>query len=134
MTDFTLDPRLAQDCHLLTEVEQGLLLLMDNRLLPWFILVPRTDVSEFFHLPAARQSLHLKQIEAISRRIEAHFVPDKINIAAIGNIVRQLHIHIVARSKQDFAWPGVVWGRPEREPWAPQQVQEMQQLFRDLPL
>lgn len=134
MQDFTLDPRLAQDCHRLLETEQGLLLLMNNRLAPWFILVPRTAVSEFHHLPPPQQILHLQQIDKITRRIEERLAPDKINIAAIGNIVRQLHIHIIARYEGDYAWPGVVWGRPEREPWEGEKISEMSAIFADLGL
>lgn len=132
MNDFVLDPRLARDTHLLAEPEQALLLLMDNALVQWLILVPRCDVREFHHLPPPRQLLHLRQLQEISLRLEHHVKPDKINTAAIGNIVSQLHIHVVARREGDYCWPGVVWGRPEREPWQPAQVNELAGVFADL--
>lgn len=112
---FTLDQRLAQDCHLLAELPLCDLLLMNNALLPWFILVPRVSVVEIHELAPAQQTSLLEEINLVSRFVQQTFTPDKLNTAAIGNIVRQLHIHIVARRQDDICWPGVVWGVEQRE-------------------
>ncbi|MGI9284266.1 MAG: HIT domain-containing protein [Pseudomonadales bacterium] len=91
------------------------LLLMNNALLPWFILVPRVSVTEIYQLQAEEQQLLLQEINALSAFAETTFNADKLNIGAIGNIVSQLHIHVVARKKTDCCWPGVVWGVEQRE-------------------
>lgn len=115
MTEFELDPRLQNDCFILSESELFLVLLMNNSLVPWFILVPKTDVTELYQLDEVMQSKVLGQINLISQFINDEFKPDKLNVAAIGNIVNQLHIHIVGRYKSDVYWPGVVWGSNEKK-------------------
>jgi diadenosine tetraphosphate (Ap4A) HIT family hydrolase len=113
---FSLDERLANDCHQLADLKLSHLLLMNNALLPWFILVPRVEVVELHELTTAQQQQLLEEINLISRFVQQTFTPDKLNIAAIGNIVRQMHIHIVARRVDDICWPGVVWGMTQRKP------------------
>jgi diadenosine tetraphosphate (Ap4A) HIT family hydrolase len=112
--DFTLDERLAQDGYRLAELPLCELLLMNNALLPWFILVPRVDVVEMHEMASLQQRALMEEINLVSRFIQQTFAPDKLNTAAIGNIVRQLHIHIVARKQDDICWPGVVWGVEQR--------------------
>lgn len=106
----TLDPRLQADSHLLGEFDNCLLLLSKNALFPWFILVPETREIEFHKLSPEHQASVQQHINAVARFIEAHFTTDKVNIATIGNMVSQLHIHIIGRHQQDACWPGVVWG------------------------
>ena len=108
---FVLDERLSQDCHQLADLSFCRLLLMNNALLPWFILVPKVDKTELHELTEAQQLALMKEIDLISRFAQQHFTPEKLNVAAIGNIVRQMHVHIVARETDDICWPGVVWGR-----------------------
>lgn len=115
--EFILDPRLAADCHHLASLPLSELLLMNNALLPWFILVPRVQQTELHELPSAQQQALLQEINLLSRFLQQGFTPDKLNTAAIGNIVRQLHIHLVARRRDDICWPGVVWGVSQREPY-----------------
>ena len=112
---FPLDERLASDCHKLASLSLCELLLMNNALIPWFILVPRREATELHQLPLPEQQTLLEEINLISHFIEQNFHPDKLNVAAIGNIVRQMHIHLVARRESDFCWPGVVWGTDRRE-------------------
>lgn len=111
---FTLNERLARDCHTLADLELSRLLLMNNALLPWFILVPRVEAVELHELTPPQQSQLLEEINLLSRFLQRHFSPDKLNVAAIGNVVRQLHIHLVARRRDDLCWPGVVWGEQRR--------------------
>lgn len=86
------------------------LLLSRNSRFPWFILVPDTQETEFYKLKHEHQLLLLEQINQLSIFVEKHFPVCKLNIATIGNIVSQLHIHIVGRHQNDACWPGVVWG------------------------
>lgn len=113
---FELDARLQQDCFRLGQLEFCHLLLLDNAAVPWFVLVPETDIAEICDLPIAQQHLLLQETTAMANFVRQAFVTDKLNVAAIGNIVRQLHVHVVGRHTGDYCWPGVVWGTvpPER--------------------
>jgi diadenosine tetraphosphate (Ap4A) HIT family hydrolase len=122
MSDFVLDSRLQSDCHKLGRIGDSLLLLMDNSLVPWLILVPMVDETEFHELEWDTQLQLLDQINLLSGYLKLEFPVDKLNVAAIGNIVRQMHIHIVGRSEQDFCWPNVVWGAGERQTYDRHQV------------
>ncbi|MDD2321797.1 MAG: HIT family protein [Geobacteraceae bacterium] len=122
MNDFTLDPRLAQDCVVLGKMRLSLLLLMKNSLVPWFILVPQRTATELFQLDRQDQAALLEEINLLSRFVKEHFAVEKLNVAAIGNIVQQLHIHVVGRNSNDFCWPNVVWGTKEQRPYTDQEV------------
>jgi diadenosine tetraphosphate (Ap4A) HIT family hydrolase len=109
---FNIDERLIADCHVLQELDDMSLLLHNNADVLWFILVPHTDVVEFYQLSMQQQQNLCTQINRISELINNNFQFDKLNVATIGNVVSQMHIHIVARRKEDPYWPGVVWGQP----------------------
>jgi diadenosine tetraphosphate (Ap4A) HIT family hydrolase len=111
---FTLDSRLAADCYLVAELELSQLLLMNNALLPWFILVPRVSCDELHQLTSDQLKALFNEISLVSVFIKSHNPVDKLNTAAIGNIVRQLHIHIIGRQTTDPWWPGTVWGTSQR--------------------
>jgi len=110
MNSFSLDPQLKKDCFILSEGTDSLLLLLNNSLLPWFILVPKTDKTEWYQLEPSLQAAMQQQINALSAYICQEYQVDKLNVASIGNIVSQLHIHVVGRYKDDYCWTGVVWG------------------------
>ncbi len=122
MSEFILDSRLQTDCHKLGQIDNSLLLLMDNSLVPWLILVPMVQETELHELERDTQLQVLDQINILSAFLKAEFPVEKLNVAAIGNIVRQLHIHIVGRSEQDFCWPNVVWGASERQAYPKERV------------
>lgn len=124
-SDFVLDARLKNDCHILGKIDSTLLLLMDNALVPWFILVPQADVTELHELEHATQLQLLDHISLISTYLKHDLCVDKVNVAAIGNIVRQLHIHVVGRKEGDYCWPGVVWGAEGRKSYTELAVQEI---------
>jgi len=113
---FELDAQLQQDCFRLGRLEFCQVLLLDNAAVPWFVLVPETGVAEICDLPVAQQQQLLRETSAVANFVRQAFVTEKLNIAAIGNIVRQLHVHVVGRRAGDYCWPGVVWGTvpPER--------------------
>jgi diadenosine tetraphosphate (Ap4A) HIT family hydrolase len=115
---FELHPRLARDCITLGHFPLCRLLLMNESRYPWFILVPqRTGISEIYHLSEEDQRQLLRESGALSMALAELFAADKLNVAAIGNLVPQLHIHHVVRYRDDPAWPATVWGRFEPLPY-----------------
>jgi len=107
-----LHPRLAADCILLGRFELCHLLLMNDRSYPWFILVPdRDEVREIIDLSPADRAGLLDESCRLSEFLVQTFRGDKLNVAAIGNLVPQLHLHHVVRFTSDRAWPLPVWGR-----------------------
>jgi diadenosine tetraphosphate (Ap4A) HIT family hydrolase len=118
MSVFTLHPRLAADTHFLADMLLCRVLLLNDARFPWLILVPRrADLRELTDLDAADRALAFDEIDRASGALRQLYAPDRINVAAIGNIVNQLHIHVVARSTKDAAWPGTVWGHGTAEPY-----------------
>ena len=108
---FQLDPRLAADTFLVGETPLSQVLLMNDARYPWLILVPRrSDVTEPFELSEADQPQLWQESMRLGGAMKAHFAADKLNIAALGNQVAQLHVHHIARFHADDAWPGPVWG------------------------
>lgn len=108
---FTLDARLQRDCYLVGALPLSTVLLMNDSTWPWLILVPQRDgVSEIFELDSDDRRTLIDESCVIAEWLCRHFRADKINVAALGNIVRQLHVHHVARFENDPAWPGPVWG------------------------
>ena len=117
---FVLDPRLEADTSALGELGLCKVLLMDDARFPWVVLVPkRTDLVEIIDLGSADLVRLIEEIATASGVLEAATSPNKLNVAALGNVVRQLHVHIIARFENDAAWPNPVWGKGEREPYAP---------------
>ena len=109
---FLLDPRLAADTHAIGELPLCDLLLMNDARFPWLILVPRiAGARELIDLDEGDQRSLLAEITAVGRALESLVHPDKLNIAALGNVVPQLHVHLIARFAGDAAWPKPVWGQ-----------------------
>ncbi len=108
---FELDPRLTADTFLVGETPLSQVLLMNDTRYPWLILVPRrADITEPFELSEADQAQLWSESMLLGEAMKAHFAADKLNIAALGNQVAQLHVHHIARFHTDAAWPGPVWG------------------------
>lgn len=126
-----LHSQLAADCYLLGIVKNSALLLHKNALVPWFILVPDTDANELYKLNTEQQRLIHSEINTLAKFTEEYFKSDKLNIASIGNIVPQLHIHIIARKSTDFCWPLPVWGQQESAVYTPQQLNTIKQALVD---
>lgn len=131
MNDFELDPRLERDCLVLGSMNISMLLLMNNALVPWLILVPRTSNTEITELSAEEQASLLEEINILSAFIKNNFEIKKLNIASIGNIVSQLHVHVVGRHPSDFCWPGVVWGVQDKKMYTKKQVNEIILALRE---
>ena len=111
MSGFEPDPRLAADSVFVADGPLSQVRLMDDARFPWLVLVPRVDgASEWIDLDGGQQRLLLAEINQLSRLLQAEPGVHKLNIGALGNIVRQLHVHLVGRHEGDAAWPGPVWG------------------------
>lgn len=113
---FDLDLRLARDSKDVTNLPLCNVRLMDNKLFPWVVLVPRVEgASDWIDLDRDQQHQLSDEIAVVSHILKALVTPDKLNVAALGNMVPQLHIHVIARYKGDKAWPNPVWGGPAEE-------------------
>ena len=111
MTDFVLDPRLAADTAFIADGPLSQVRLMDDARFPWLLLVPRVaGASEWIDLDGGQQRLLLAEINQLSQLLRTEAGVEKINIGALGNVVRQLHVHVVGRHAGDPAWPAPVWG------------------------
>ncbi|MBB4065845.1 HIT domain-containing protein [Gellertiella hungarica] len=118
MQAFQVDERLDRDSQLLLDLALCQVRLMNDARWPWLILVPRRPaVCELFDLSAEDQQLAAAEANRVAALLKGLTGADKINVAAIGNIVRQLHIHVVARSEGDPNWPRPVWGFGTAEPY-----------------
>lgn len=123
---FKLHPQLEKDCISLGQFELCTLLLMNDSSYPWFILVPeREGLSELYDLSDEDQALYVKESNYLSQILKHYFHADKINIAALGNMVPQLHIHHIARYKEDRAWPLPVWGQFEAVKYTDDQLDKV---------
>lgn len=112
---FTLDTLLATGSFPITDLPLCNVRLMDNKKFPWILLVPRVpDVSEWIDLSREDQHRLSDEIAVVSHILKALVTPDKLNVATLGNMVPQLHVHVIARYKGDAAWPGPVWGGSTR--------------------
>ncbi|HZV37863.1 MAG TPA: HIT family protein [Pseudoxanthomonas sp.] len=111
MTEFALDPRLQADSVFIADGPLSQVRLMDDARFPWLLLVPRVaGATEWIDLDGNRQRLLLAEINQVSKLLRDEPGVQKLNIGALGNIVRQLHVHLVGRHEGDAAWPGPVWG------------------------
>ncbi len=132
MTKIQLDERLKNDTYLIKDFDESLLLLAKNAHFPWFILVPKTKEIEFHKLDESFQIRLLTLINKISFFIEDNNNVDKINIATIGNVVSQMHIHIVGRFKNDICWPNVVWGCKDFKSYKPEDIVTLKNKITEL--
>ena len=115
---FTLHPTLKKDCIEIGSLKLCRVLLMNDRQFPWLILVPeRHNISEIHQLSAADQQQLIRESSCIAENLATLYHADKINIAALGNMVPQLHIHHVVRYRADKAWPAPVWGKFDALPY-----------------
>lgn len=109
--NFSLHPRLAAGGFDLGRMAGCHLILKDNALFPWLLLVPEVEewIEDLHQLESARYDEVMAAVRSVSQFVADHFQPEKLNVACIGNQVRQMHIHIVGRGSGDPAWPGTVW-------------------------
>ncbi len=127
-----LHPQLEKDCIILGDFELCTLLLLNDANYPWFILVPKREgIREIHQLRSEDQQLLMTESSFFSRCLEQAFQPDKLNIAAIGNIVPQLHVHHIARFTSDACWPSPVWGAVKPVTYSETQLKTAKQKIYD---
>lgn len=115
---FTLDPRLAADTFAVADLPLSTLLLMNDIRFPWTVLVPRIEGAvEIVDLAAADRTRLMEEVARVSAALRTVSKPDKLNVGALGNMVPQLHVHVVGRFRGDAAWPGPVWGSGASSPY-----------------
>jgi diadenosine tetraphosphate (Ap4A) HIT family hydrolase len=130
---YELHPQLAADTHPLAALELCELRLMDDANYPWLILVPRVPAArEMIDLDQAQRHRLTDEIDLAARLLREAFRPHKLNVAALGNLIPQLHVHVIAREETDPAWPAPVWGRVAARPYPPEALVERVRLLRDL--
>jgi diadenosine tetraphosphate (Ap4A) HIT family hydrolase len=118
---FELDPRLAHDTAFIADWQLCRVLLLDDARFPWLVLVPRREaLVEVDDLDEIDNTRLMHEIRHAMKQLRGVVECDKINVGALGNIVRQLHVHVVARRERDAAWPGPVWGHGPAQPYSPE--------------
>lgn len=117
---FSLHERLAADTVPVRTLDLSHVLLMRDARWPWLILVPaRAGVTEIHQLDQTDRGRLIEEVAQAGTVLERLFSPDKVNVGALGNMVPQLHVHVIGRRRDDPAWPGPVWGHGAAEPYAP---------------
>ncbi|MFA7430959.1 MAG: HIT family protein [Rhodospirillaceae bacterium] len=129
---FTLDPKLEADTIEVARWPLCRVLLMNDRTYPWLILVPqRADIIEMHHLEPEDRTRLIHEIALAARLLENATKAHKINIGALGNVVSQLHVHVIARFKEDPAWPKPVWGHQPPEPYDSASLAHTMRMLRE---
>lgn len=122
---FQVHPRLQQDSIEIGQLNLCRILLINDSQYPWFVLVPtRENIHEIYQLKEQDQLQLQRESCLLAKKLAKIYSADKINIAAIGNIVSQLHIHHIVRYKNDIAWPAPVWGKFDAIPYKQEQIEE----------
>jgi diadenosine tetraphosphate (Ap4A) HIT family hydrolase len=120
---FSLHPQLIQDCFELAEFPLCKLLLCNDSAYPWFILVPKvSDISDIYQLDWQQQQQLLNESSLLSELLIQVFEGYKMNVAALGNVVEQLHVHHVVRYKEDVSWPKPIWGQQPLTPYTKEAI------------
>lgn len=126
MASFELHERLALDCILVKDLQLCKLLLMNDSTFPWCLLVPmREGVREIYELSNEDQILLMQESSLLSAAMMEYFQGEKMNVAALGNIVPQLHVHHIVRRSDDSAWPNPVWGHGNAREYSEEKAEEI---------
>ena len=130
---FQLHERLAADTHNLGRSRLCEILLMNDRTWPWIILVPAVpDIREIYQLGKEQQQRLLEESSTLSQGMMEIFGGDKMNVAALGNMVPQLHLHLIVRFEGDPAWPGPVWGKQPPVPYEDGELEQIKAKLKPL--
>lgn len=131
--EFVLHPRLGEESLFICELELCELRIINDQNYPWFILVPRVNnIREIYELSESLRAVLEKEIFYVSKALSIHFGAFKTNIAALGNLVPQLHIHIIMRYESDISWPNPIWGQFPAEPYSELQLKVIVETVRKL--
>ncbi|WP_115720322.1 HIT domain-containing protein [Gallaecimonas mangrovi] len=122
---FSLHPQLSADTHQVTDLTLCRVLMSKDANYPWFLLVPKRDgIREIYELEKSEQNQLLHESTLLSRALMDHFEGHKLNVATLGNMVPQLHIHHIVRFKEDLAWPKPVWGQVPAKAFSDDEAQQ----------
>lgn len=130
--NFTINERLTKSSIQLAELSRCHVLLKNESSFPWIIVVPKVDpgIEDLHQLPLDRFDEVMRLIRKLSFFVEESFHTEKLNVGCIGNQVRQMHIHIIGRKKDDQAWTNVVWGASiNKEPYSKESIERIQNMF-----
>jgi diadenosine tetraphosphate (Ap4A) HIT family hydrolase len=136
MPTFILDPRIAASSYLIRSLSLCQVRLQNDRRWPWLVLIPEVaDRREIIDLSEADQTRLLEDVRTASEMVKTlaaamDFEVQKLNVANLGNIVAQLHVHVIARNDQDPAWPGPVWGFGTAVPFEAGEQEKLLNLFK----
>lgn len=126
--NFKLHPQLVNDCFIITDLPLSQLLLCNDSAYPWFILVPKVEgIEDIYQLDWQQQQQLLNESSMLSELLMQEFSGDKMNVAALGNVVPQLHLHHIVRYKNDPCWPKPIWGQQELTPYTDEALAEIKQ-------
>jgi len=132
MTSFSLNPRLEGDSFHVLDLDLSMVRLMKDANYPWLLLVPRkNDLIELIDLDPTDQHGLMDEIAAASAALKSVTGAEKLNVAALGNQVSQLHIHVIARFRDDAAWPGPVWGAAHPQDYEPDAAHHLIERLRN---
>ncbi|TWX72853.1 HIT domain-containing protein [Colwellia sp. C1TZA3] len=121
---FTLHPQLANDCFVMADFPLSRLLLCNDSAYPWFILVPKVDdIQDIYQLDWQQQQQLLNESSMLSEVLMQEFKGDKMNVAALGNVVAQLHLHHIVRYENDACWPKPIWGQQALTPYTDNELE-----------
>lgn len=130
MKKFEIDSKLEKDSLFIADLALSRLYLKNDKDNPWFVLIPRKLMAiELVDLNHKEQCVLMEEVSLVSNFLKQYFQPSKINIGALGNIVRQLHIHIFARYETDRAWPNALWGTSPKECFTHLELENIKSLF-----
>ena len=133
MPEFELHPQLEKDTIFIRSLELSDVLLMNDSRYPWIIFVPRIENAvDITDLSEQERKVFIEEINFVADAIKKQYQPDRINIAMLGNVVPQLHCHIIARFETDFAWSKPVWGLGEAVPYSIGQQEKTITLFQNI--
>lgn len=125
MSDFVLDPRLEQDSRFIADLPLCQVRLMNDTRYAWVLLIPRRqDAEEVFDLDDSDQNQLWREATVLGQALKQHVAGDKLNLATLGNVVSQLHMHVVVRMRGDDAWPGPIWGHGQARPYHSEAMRE----------
>jgi diadenosine tetraphosphate (Ap4A) HIT family hydrolase len=129
---FSVDPVIEQNSIFIKNLGLSSLYLKNDKENPWFILVPRKiGAVELVDLNHEEQSILMEETTIVSEFLKSHYRPHKLNVGSLGNIVRQLHFHIIARYPTDRAWPGPIWGSPTTNEFDANEIENLKSNFFD---
>lgn len=132
MNYFKIDPELEKGSFFIAELELSSLYVKNDKENPWFVLVPRkANASELVDLTHEEQCMLMEEVTLLSEFLKMYYKPFKINIGALGNIVRQLHVHVIARYETDRAWPQALWGSTPSEHFEQFELENIKSNFQE---